>query len=78
MILRIETVPSLEEQERRLGRKRGMEIEIGWDASADDIVDFVAGFLLSGGYHQSTICDSMRAYADERDPEEQDPEDSEE
>ena len=76
MTLIIETIPSLEEQERKMGRKRRMEVELGWDANADDVVEFVAGFLLSGGYHQSTICDSMRAYADERDPE--DPEDSEE
>jgi hypothetical protein len=69
MTLIIETVPSLEEKERNLGRKRRMEAELGWDANADDIVEFVAGFLLSGGYHQVTICDSMRAYANERDPE---------
>ena len=69
------TVPSPQEEKDNLGLALRVEREIGWDAGADDFVTAFAGFLLAMGFCPETVYDSMRAYADERDPE--DPEEDE-
>ena len=69
------TVPSPQEEKDNRGLALRVEREIGWDAGADDFVTAFAGFLLAMGFCPETVYDSMRAYADERDPE--DPEEDE-
>jgi hypothetical protein len=64
------TVPSPAEEKDNLGLALRVEREIGWDANGNDYVAAFAGFMLAMGFAPSTVCDSMRAYAEERDPEE--------
>jgi len=69
------TVPSPQEEKDNLGLALRLEREVGWDANGDDYVNAFAGFMLAMGFTPDTVYDSLRAYADERDPE--DPEEDE-
>ena len=42
---------------------------MGWDANGDDFVTAFGGFMLAKGFTVATVCDSMRGYAEEQDPE---------
>jgi hypothetical protein len=75
MRLIIYTVPSPAEEKDNLGKALRVEYEIGWDANGNDLVAAFAGFMLADGFCPGTVYDSMRGYADERDPE--DPEEDE-
>jgi hypothetical protein len=63
------TVPSPAEEKDNLGLALRVEREIGWDANGDDYVTAFGGFMLAMGFTLPTVCDSMRAYAEEQDPE---------
>jgi hypothetical protein len=71
------TVPSPQEEKDNLGLGLRLEREVGWDANGDDYVRAFAGFMLAVGFATSNVCDSMRGYADEWDPEDPEDEDSE-
>lgn len=69
MRLIIYTVPSPAEEKDNLGKALLVEYEIGWDANGDDFVAAFAGFMYAIGFGPPTVSNSMRAFADERDPE---------
>lgn len=64
------TVPSPAEEKDNLGLALRVEREIGWDANGDDYVAAFGGFMLAMGFTVGTVCDAMRGYAFEWDPEE--------
>ena len=63
------TVQSPQEEKDDLGITLRLEREVGWDANGNDFVAAFAGFMLAIGFTPDTVYDSMRAYANERDPE---------
>lgn len=63
------TVSSPEEEKINVGHDLRVEYEVGWDANGDDFVTAFGGFMLAKGFTVATVCDSMRGYAEEQDPE---------